>query len=519
MTPDVRPSELREYLLVLWRHKFLIAITIAVTLGAALFYTSRQTRMYSSSATVLVAPVSLPLQGQQSFPQVNMASEQLIASSPQVADLARRALQDDGVDSPGSVSVQSSVDDQTLIFDARAPRPSVARLTAQDYAQAYLDHRQLQMQQDLQDGENNINAVIASLEQQIASAGRQLAKAQSLGNDSQVTVLQQRITSLSEQLTTQQTSLNQVLLAESAPVGHVVFPAYQPSSPSSPNVRRNGLLGLLLGIALGVGFAFLFERLDERVRARQDVEEMAGAPLIARVPTARMPESGVLILSDPDARASEAYRLLRARVLYAASQLGARVIMVTSFHPDEGKTTSAANLATALAQAGKLTVLVSADLRRPSLVEFFGGEGLGLSDVLSGEADLMEAVTSTAVENLSVLGTGKRVDNPSELLGSSAMMDTINRLADHAEFVIIDAPPIIGGSDALSMASLVHRVLLVADARRSRRGTIREAVVELRSVGGEVLGVVLTHVSARDHTSYSYASYAPLHDQIPKTAR
>jgi capsular exopolysaccharide synthesis family protein len=162
----------------------------------------------------------------------------------------------------------------------------------------------------------------------------------------------------------------------------------------------------------------------------------------------------------------------------------------------------------ALAQAGKLTVLVSADLRRPSLVEFFGGDRAGLTDVLSNEVDLMAALVPTEVENLSVLGPGEHVANPSELLGSEAMLDVMTRLAAHADFVVVDAPPITGASDALSMASHLRDVLLVADARFAKRGTIKEAVLELRSVGAEVLGVVLTHVSPRDYPSYSYAAYS-----------
>lgn len=502
-----RPSELREYLTVLWRRKYLIAAMILVTLGAAIFYTQRQTPLYQSSAQVLVAPISLPLQGQQSYASINMASEQLVAASPEVARMALQELQTDGI-APGIVSVEGSIEDQTLTFTATSPRPSAARSTAQAYAEAYLDHRSLQLQQDLQDGEDSINAVIDDINQQIQHAESELAAAQSSGDESRATVLQLRITSLSDQLTTQQTSLNQILLAGSAPVGHVVAPAYLPSSPSSPDVQRNRLLAVLLGISLGVGLAFLLDRLDERVRLREDVEASTGAPLIARIPKAKMPDTGPVIVDEPYADASESYRLLRARVLYAASQVGAGTIMVTSFQGSEGKTTTAANLAAALGQAGKLTVLVSADVRRPSMVEFFGGDVPGLTDVLSRDIDLMAALTPTAVENLSVLGAGSRVDNPSELLGSEAMLKLMNRLADHADFVIVDAPPISGGSDALSMASHMHHVLLVADARHAKRGTIKEAVLELRSVGAEVLGVVLTRVASRDHPAYTYSSYS-----------
>jgi capsular exopolysaccharide synthesis family protein len=506
MTPERGPSELREYLRVLWRHKFLIAMTIAVTFGAAIFYTERQTPLYESTAQVLVTPISLPLQGQPSYPSVNMGSEQLIAASPEVATLARAKLANEGA-ALGSISVEGSLEDQTLIFSATSPRPLAARLTAQTYADAYLEHRSLQLEQDLQEAEDGINALIGDLDQQIAQAQKELATARVSDAEAQATVLESRISSLSDQLTTQQTSLNQLLLAASAPVGYVVAPAYQPTSPSSPDESRNGLLGLLLGLALGVGLAFLIERLDERVRLREDIEESTGAPLLAKIPTAVMPKAGLLILDEPYAEASESYRVLRARVLYAASQLGAGPILVTSFRDGEGKTTTAANLAVALAQAGKLTVLVSADLRRPSLVEFFGEDGPGLTDVLSKKVDVMAALAPTAVENLSVLRTGTRVENPSEILGSEAMLKLMDRLAERADFVIVDAPPIMGASDTLSMASRVRRVLLIADARSSKRGTIREAVLELRSVGADVFGVALTHVRWRD-SSYSDSSYA-----------
>ena len=506
-TSETGPSELREYLSVLWRRRYLIALTILVTLGAAIFYTQRQTPLYGSTAQVLVTPISLPLQGQQSYASVNMSSEQLVAASPEVAQLARQQLAADGI-APGDLSVESSLDDLTLTFSATSNQPLAARSTAEAYAEAYLDHRSLQLQQDLQDGEDSINAVITDINEQIQDAEAELAKAQAAGDDPRATVLQLRITSLSDQLTTQQTSLNQILLASSAPVGHVIAPAYLPTTPSSPDVQRNRLLGILLGISLGVGLAFLVERLDEGVRLREDVEASTGAPLIARIPAARMPEAGPLILDEPDAEASEAYRLLRARILYSTSQIGSGTIMVTSFQGGEGKTTTAANLAAALAQSGKLTVLVAADLRRPSLREFFGGDRPGLTDVLSNEVDVISALAPTEVENLSVLGPGKHVDNPSELLGSEAMLEVMTRLADHADFVLVDAPPITGASDSLSMASHLHHVLLVADARHAKRGTIREAVLELRSVGAEVLGVVLTHVSIRDRPSYSYASYS-----------
>lgn len=513
MTQETPTSELREYLTVLWRRKLLVAIMIAATLGATVLYTNRQTRMYTSSAQVLVDPISLPVQGQSSYATVNMASEQLIATSPEVTSIAGRKLANTGI-TPDGVSVESALDQQTLTFTVTSPQPRWAKLQAQAYAEAYLEHRRQQLQQDLQYGYDAINSVIDDLNRQIADAEDELAQARAAGDDPRANVLELRISSLSSQLTTQQSSLNQLLLAGSAPVGQMVVPAYLPAAPSSPDVRRNVLLGLLLGLALGVGFAFLAERLDERVRRREEVEASTGAPLIARIPAASMPEHGVLILEDPGADASEAYRALRARVLYSASKLGARQIMVTSYQAGEGKTTTALNLAAALAQTDKRTVVVSGDMRGPNLGDFLGAEREpGLTDVLNGDAELLDALQPTSLENLSVLSSGRYVEDGSALLGSEAMRDLMTRLADHAEFVIVDAPPVVGVSDALSIGSFVPWVLFVADARRSKRSAIREAMFELRSVGASPLGVVLTRVPSREHVSYSsYANRSPVPD-------
>jgi capsular exopolysaccharide synthesis family protein len=508
MTPETGPSELRAYLAVLWRRKFLIAVTLLTTLGATLLYTRQQIPLYTSSASVLVVPVSIPLQGQPPYSTINMASEQLIAASPPVAGLANSKIRDRGL-VPGSVSVEGSLEDQTLVFTAGSPSPASAQLTAQSYARAYLEYRRAQLQQDLQAGADAIQAVIDELDAELVEAGHELANAQASGNDARETVLKGRISSLTQQISTQRESLSQVLLTASSPVGQIVVPAYLPTSPSSPDVRRNVLLGLLLGLSLGVGFAFLAERLDERLRLRADVEETTGSPLIARIPTAKVAAHQLLILDDPDAEASEAYRGLRARVLYGASQLGTRVIMLTSVRPGEGKTTTAVNLAAGLAQAGKRTVLVAADLRRPKLNEFFEmEERRGLTEVVLRKSDPVSALLPTRVEGLSVLPSGGEVENPSELLGSKGMSDVMSRLAETSDFVIVDASPVLGVSDAVSMASFMGCVLLVADARGSKRAAIAEAVHELRSVGAQVLGVVLTRVSPKDQPSRSYARYA-----------
>jgi non-specific protein-tyrosine kinase len=196
-------------------------------------------------------------------------------------------------------------------------------------------------------------------------------------------------------------------------------------------------------------------------------------------------------------------------------------VVVTSAVIGEGKSTTACNLALALAEAGSRVVLVEGDLRRPRVDEYLGLErAVGLTNVLLGEVALEDALQPFGANRLQVLPSGPLPPNPSELLGSSAMQSLLDRLEQVADLVVIDAPPLLPVADASVLGALASGVLLVVDASKTRRDAVRHAADQVRSVGGTLLGAVLTQLPIKGPEAYGYGrkyGYAASAAEVPKT--
>lgn len=287
----------------------------------------------------------------------------------------------------------------------------------------------------------------------------------------------------------------------------VVEPASLPSAPFSPRVPVNLALGLLVGLAVGVGSAVLLETLDTRVKTVDDLVGSAGAPLLGALgQDSAMPERPLAVRERPHSPASEAYRAVRTNLQFVDVDRRPRSIVVTSAIPQEGKSTTAANLAIALAEAGTAVALVEGDLRRPSLAEMFGllREG-GLTDVLIGRSTIGEVIQPWGnTGRMWVLTAGSLPPNPSELLGSHHMQKVLRDLEREA-VVIIDAPPLLPVTDAAVLAAQAGGAILVGALGRVRREQVEQAVDRLESVGGRILGVVANRASTKGPDSYAYA--------------
>jgi polysaccharide biosynthesis transport protein len=290
----------------------------------------------------------------------------------------------------------------------------------------------------------------------------------------------------------------------------VIEPAVAPAEPVLPRVLLNTLLGALVGLLLAAAVAAAIEYLDDRVKDSDAVQELVGLSTLGTV--SRMdvgrgrPEFYRLAtLLYPRSALAEAYRTLRTNVEFASVDVPITTLLVTSAGPHEGKTVSAANLAVAFAQAGRLTILVDADLRKPGIDQIFRlSNEQGLTTMLrSDEASVHAVAHATEQANLRIVTTGPLPPNPAELLGSQRMRRTVDKIKEAADIVVFDTPPVQVVADAAVLSSYLDATVLVIDAGRSHRRALRDTRETLDRAGAKLLGVILNRVPKGSPSSAS----------------
>ncbi|MFC9333923.1 polysaccharide biosynthesis tyrosine autokinase [Arthrobacter sp. NPDC057009] len=289
----------------------------------------------------------------------------------------------------------------------------------------------------------------------------------------------------------------------------IVAPATAPSSPASPNLRLNLLMGLAFGLLTGIGLAVLRALLDTRIRGEEDLRRITNSALLGGISfDADATKKPLLTQASPHSPRAESFRQLRTNLQFAHVSHASKAVLVTSSLPGEGKSTTATNLAIALAQAGQTVALVDADLRRPMVAEYLGLErNAGLTTALIGQADINDLLQQWGNDNLYVLAAGQIPPNPSELLGTDRMKQLIVGLEDSFDAVIIDAPPLLPVTDAAVLAQQVGGVVLVVGAQKVRSTDLEKSLAALELIDGDLLGVVLNRLPAKGPDSYAYSYY------------
>lgn len=285
----------------------------------------------------------------------------------------------------------------------------------------------------------------------------------------------------------------------------VVSPAGLPGSPFNHDLKRNLLIGLALGLVIGGGAALVRESLDRRLKDSQDVESATGLTVLGVIPY-EMPGEPIPAQSHPMSVRAEAYRKVRTNLTFVTEAGVPKSVIITSSASSEGKTSLSTNLAIACARTGQKVVLIDADLRRPMVHTFLQlPDDKGLVDVLAGTAELSEAIHHMEDAGIYVIVSGPVPTNPSELLGSKRMLDTIRELETEFDIVIIDTPPVLPVADALVLGVNVDGVVIVTRLGDTTRDKLRRTKESLQRVHLNIFGVVPNGAIQRDDSAYAYA--------------
>jgi succinoglycan biosynthesis transport protein ExoP len=457
------PLTIRDYLSVLRRWRRRIFVAAALSLVAAATYSLTDEPRYAASAKVLVGLADAPRNTTQRVAPERINDTQ--AALAHTTEVARRTLSAAGVtdispeDFLGSSKVVPNAKNDVLVFRASDRDEDRAMALATEFARQFILYRR-----DIDDG---------AYVDQVGDA-------------------------------------------------FLVAPAQEASK--TDQWKRNLLLGLALGLMAGVLLAFLAEALDTRVRSAAEAVRRLNLPLLGRLPKPprKLRRKGRLVMfAEPNGPHAEPFRTLRTNLLLLNAEGDARTIMVTSAVSNEGKSTTAANLAVALARMGKRVIVADLDMRRPSLGRLFGLDErrFGVTEVLDGRVSLDSVLAPIRIGrggsdgssegSLHVLPAGSIPPNVGEFFASSRLSTLLAALTAQADILLIDGPPVLGTGDGVTLAAEVEALVLVARVDETRRAMLDETRDVLAMCKAEKLGVVVTSAPCEDTYRESLPSTAP----------
>jgi capsular exopolysaccharide synthesis family protein len=443
--------DLRDYARTLRKRWALVALCTLLALGAAAAATLLATKQYTSSTQLFVSSrdqtgaISDAYQGGL-FAQQRIKSYAQVADSPGVTDVVAKKLGISPADLAGRVSAVVPLDTVLLNITATDNNPRQAQRIA-------------------------------------------------------VSVADEVLTSIPDLETPSGSSNAPVKLT-------VIKNASLPEGPSSPRPKVNLALGLLVGLALGIAAAVLRETLDTTVKGKDDLQQLTGSTplgIIAEDPDVM--KRPLVVQVEAQSPRAETFRQLRTNLQFVDVDRPLKTVVLTSASAEEGKSTTACNLAITLAQAGVRTILVEADLRRPRVADYMGLEGaVGLTSVLTGLTTLDEALQPWGRNAMWVLASGPLPPNPSEILGSHQMSELLKTLEDRADVIVLDSPPLLPVTDAAVLARHADGAVLVVRHGKTRREQVTRALEALQGVDARLLGTVLNWapVKGPDADNYGY---------------
>jgi non-specific protein-tyrosine kinase len=504
--------DLKVYLAILKGNLWVIAATLLVTLIVAVGGTYLITPVYTATTTLRIAAANSGVVSYSDYMYADRLLNtyvRIAASGPVLAELAARL----GIAAPPQVKVATVPNTELIQVSVDSADPGVAQMAADTLAEIMAEQGRTLYSGGVKSQVEILSEQLAQAETELKDARQQFetnpsANADELETQSRAIELKERTyATLLDQY--EQARLREAMRANNITV---VEPASLPLKPTQPRPLVNLGLGALAGLIGGVGLAFLFENLNGRVHTSSQVEAITGLPVLARAPMVGRADTLAPMGNDltaPAAPFREAIRRLRANVITrsqsgrGAHSLRPHTLLVVSAEPSEGKSTIAAHLALALAQAGKSVLLLDADMRVPGLHSLLDlPNSNGLSNLLKNTTQLDDAIQRTRQAGLDVITSGPQPQAPSELLGSTKMINLLEDLNRRYDFVLVDTPAFLPVADAAILAPLADAVLLVVRRAFIRQEALREICKQLDELHVQTLGVVVNQAEPAGNYAY-----------------
>jgi succinoglycan biosynthesis transport protein ExoP len=494
----------------------LVTAIVVGMVGTAVVLSVLQTRLYEGTAQILLQPrqtealFRTDVRSTQPDPRLTIATEiQILKSEP-----VRRAVIDKIGPPVPKVGAGRVRDTFVIEVKARSPERSRAEAVVNTYAETYIEQRRRQAADELLTAREELTSKIAEVQANIDTLDVRVADASPAQRDSIRAAQGPRREALAAQLALfqQRSDELEVQAALASGGAQIVARALVPTSPVVPTPLRNGVLAFVFALVLALTVVTVLEYFDDSITTKDDLARaVPGVPVLGTIPFVRdwnRPRRGQRLAHiDGEIPAAEAYRSLRTSVQMLGVERPLSTIQFTSSVSAEGKSTTAANLAMVLADAGQRVVIVDCDLRSPTLHHVFGVSlAPGLTSVLGQGVDLAAALQRVVVgdHDLAVLAAGPIPPNPSELLGSRRTAEVLFKLQSEFDVVVIDSPPALPVTDAMTLSTWVDGVVLVISAGLTKRKQVRATVEVLRQVAAPLTGLVLNRVATSDGYGYGY---------------
>jgi len=456
-----RRSAADDILGIVWRRRWTALTAFVAVLASVAAITAALPPAYEATGYMLVTP-SRPVSSDFEQTQISSALlttfEQLLQTQNLADEVERRIGNRSGMppEPRDALTVEGVTDSQLLRVTAEAETPEAAQLLANTYTQVFQERTR-----------------------QLSTSGASTGKAS------------------------------------------VAEPATLPKAPVRPRPKLYLAAGALLAALAAVGAALAAHRLDRRLEITDSMTDVLGLPIIGRIPQGSLADLEQLLqgerLETRDARAAaESFRLVLANLTFANVGRRPRSVAIVSSDEQEGKSTVALSVGRAAGELDLPTLLVEADLRRPSLASKSGAwvnSPRGFSSMLVSGSSMGEAVWPIADSSMDLLPAGPLPPNPAALLGSEALTDFDREARSRYELVVYDTPPLSVAADASLIASVVEGVVLVVDARKTQRRLAEQAVDQLRRAQATIFGVVVNRVDPGPFTSGYYAEGPPPEQQ------